>query len=134
MIRATTQKHLATGTQESETYAASEVLHDLESVSNVIKSLPWSDGNPLKRELMSVPTLNVDNQATVCTAPNSVFGKRLRHIGLRHYHITESIRKGEVKVNWVASENNRADVLSKVIESPSVFKKAADKLSGNGHK
>eukprot|EP00808_Paulinella_micropora_P010791 g7797.t1 len=44
-IRATTQKHLATGTQESETYAASEVLHDLEAIRNVVKSLPWSEYN-----------------------------------------------------------------------------------------
>eukprot|EP00808_Paulinella_micropora_P016574 g67156.t1 len=75
-----------------------------------------------------------DASATVCTASNSVFGKRLRHIALRHSHMTEAIRKGEVVLNWVPSEKNRADVLSKRFDSPSMFKKAADTLSGNGAK
>jgi len=130
-VRASTQKHLATGTQESETYGLSEVIHDTLASKNVVMSLPWSEVNELKKELESAPVVRVDNQAVWLSAPKVVFGKKLRHIALRYYHITEAIGKGEIVLKWVASGENRADILSKRIPSPSVFKRGADRLSGH---
>jgi len=60
----------------------------------------------------SPTTIFIDNQSAMHFAENPVFHTRSKHIDIRHHFVCEHLASNEVILNYCASEENVADMLS----------------------
>jgi len=72
----------------------------------------------------------VDNEAEVEWIKGSVSNKRSRHIDVKFYFVRHMQEQGEVSVEYVKTEDNIADILTKPLEFP-VFYRLAGKILGH---
>jgi hypothetical protein len=62
----------------------------------------------------SLPSrLLADNKGVIVISKNPKFHSRVKHIDIRFHYIRDEVEKGTVKVEFVASEDNPADLLTK---------------------
>lgn len=54
-----------------------------------------------------------DNQAAIAIASDDVHHARTKHIDIRHHWIRQHIREGNLELQWVASAEQEADILTK---------------------
>lgn len=57
--------------------------------------------------------LYIDNRSAIDLAKNPVFHGRSKHIDIRYHFIRECVKRGEIVLKHVSTENQRADVLTK---------------------
>ena len=57
--------------------------------------------------------LRIDNQSAMALARNDAFHNRTKHIAIRHHFIRERIEDGEIDVEYVPTDRQVADVLTK---------------------
>lgn len=69
----------------------------------------------------------VDNKSAIDLARNPVSHGRRKHIGIRYHFIRECVEKGEVVVQHIRSEEQRADILTKPL-STAKFEKLRELL------
>ncbi|KIN98729.1 hypothetical protein M404DRAFT_31056 [Pisolithus tinctorius Marx 270] len=68
----------------------------------------------LETVLSHEPTpLLIDNQSAISLARNAMFHDRTKHIVIRHHFIREKVDSGEVVVNYVSTNDQVADMLTK---------------------
>lgn len=60
-------------------------------------------------------TINVDNHGAICLAKNQMTSDRSKHIDLRYYFLRELVSEGKISFQYVRSEENLADMLTKPI-------------------
>ncbi|RUS90533.1 hypothetical protein EGW08_001710 [Elysia chlorotica] len=60
-------------------------------------------------------TLNCDNQGAIALSKNPIQHQRSKHIDIRYHFIRDEISKGLMKVQYVPSEENLADVFTKPV-------------------
>src|SRR5687768_10830594 len=53
-----------------------------------------------------------DNQSTVTVSEQGVRSERTKHVDVKYHFITEQIELGVIKVKWVPTEQQLADVLT----------------------
>ena len=57
--------------------------------------------------------VKVDNTGAIYLANNYTSGQRTKHIDIRVHYVREYIHDGIIKVEFVRTENNDADILTK---------------------
>ena len=57
--------------------------------------------------------LYVDNQSAIKLAKNPEFHKRTKHIDIRYHYLREKYQSGEINIQYVPSEVQKADILTK---------------------
>ena len=60
-----------------------------------------------------VPTVLVDNKSAIQLCKNPVFHDRSKHIETRYHFIRESIDSGQIAVEYINTEDQLADILTK---------------------
>ena len=65
--------------------------------------------------ITSVP-IYMDNQGAIAFAKNAQFSQRTKHVDIKFYFIRDLIEEGTIKLYYVASENNNADILTKSLD------------------
>jgi hypothetical protein len=60
-----------------------------------------------------VPTLLVDNKATIQLCKNPVFHDRSKHIELKYHFIREQLEKGHITVDYIDTCDQLADIFTK---------------------
>lgn len=63
----------------------------------------------------TTPLLLVDNQSAMALAKNSTFHDRTKHIAVRHHFIRDEIERGTLDVEYVPTDDQVADVLTKAL-------------------
>jgi hypothetical protein len=60
-----------------------------------------------------------DNQAAIriAAADGSVSHSRVKHIAVRHHFVRDAAKRGDIKVDWVPTLEQLADVCTKAIAS-----------------
>ena len=61
----------------------------------------------------SATILNCDNQGAIALAKNPGTHSRTKHIDIRHHLIREMVENGVVKLDYVPTKNQQADILTK---------------------
>ena len=59
--------------------------------------------------------IRIDNQSTIALTKNHVFHGRSKHIHRRYHFIRECIERGQVDVEHVSGELQKADILTKAL-------------------
>ena len=64
-------------------------------------------------QVMDVTCIWCDNQSCIKMTENPVFHDWSKHIGIKYHYIRDMVEKGAVKLQYVATEEQIADVLMK---------------------
>lgn len=81
----------------------------------------------LNFEVKESMRLHCDNQAAVKIANNPVLHDRTKHVEIDRHFIKDHLEKGTIKLPYVASKDQLADMLTKAV-CTEVFQCSLDKL------
>ena len=70
----------------------------------------------------STPQVFSDNQATIKLISDNQYHKRTKHIDVKFFFVRELVEDGKLKVGFVPSEENRADICTKPFAKPTFQK------------
>jgi len=56
-----------------------------------------------------------DNQSCIKLTENSVFHDRSKHIGIKYHFIGDYVQKGAVKLEYIPTDEQVADILTKAL-------------------
>ena len=116
------QSCVATSTSEAEYIAASETARDICWVRNFLRAIH------LHNEL---PTpLYVDNQVAISIIKDDRTVERRKHINVRYHYIREKYLEKELSPEWVPTEFQQADILTKPL-SGIMFNRLRDSAMGH---
>ncbi|CAK1590667.1 unnamed protein product [Parnassius mnemosyne] len=100
------QKTIALSTTEAEFVAACEAAKEMIWLRQLMLDL----GKNCK-----CVTMFIDNQSAINLINNSVYHKRTKHINVKYYFIREKVELGMIKINYVPSKDQLADILTKAL-------------------
>ncbi|KAL4037745.1 hypothetical protein IC575_001345 [Cucumis melo] len=104
--KSTKQTCIARSTMESEFIALELAGQKAEWIKNLLGDVPlWRTSVPV--------SIQCDSQAAICTAKNSVYNGKSRHIRLRHAVVKQLLKEGTISLEFVRSEKNLVDPLTK---------------------
>jgi hypothetical protein len=90
---------------EAEYFALSEVAKEVIFVKQVVDSMGFKIDFPI--------IIKVDNFGAIYLANNYTTSQRTKHIDIRQHFVCEFIEDGILKVIFVKSEDNDADIFTK---------------------
>jgi hypothetical protein len=61
----------------------------------------------------SACTIYTDNQTAISISKDDVNHQRTKHIDIRHHFIRDHVRNGNMKLTWVPTAQQTADILTK---------------------
>lgn len=102
------QHSVAISSTEAEYVAASEAANELVWLKLLFKELIEYDGTP---------SMYVDNQSAIKLAQNPQHHRRSKHIDVRFHSIREKVERGVLKLEYVPSSEQTADILTKPLTS-----------------
>jgi hypothetical protein len=103
------QKAVATSTVEAEFMAASLAIKEANWLRGFLEEIgvaPWS------------VTIHCDNQGCIANLKNPLYSKYTKHIAVSFHFAREAIAKGNVKIQYIESAKNVADILTKPLARP----------------
>ena len=109
------QTIIAKSTMEYEFIALELAGNEAEWLRNFLASIPLG--------IKPTPSLSMhyDCQAAIAIAKNKTFNGKNRHIRLRHNIVKQLLKDGIISINYVKSEVNLADPLTKPLEKKLIF-------------
>ncbi|CAN0193722.1 unnamed protein product [Ascophyllum nodosum] len=115
-MKLTAWRITATATSESEYVALAEVVNELRFLRQVKAFMvPPIDYNIRVHE---------DNEGAIKMAENRFSSRRTRHIDVKHHMVRDAVDGGIIRVEYVKSREQHADVLTKAIDAKSFEKHA----------
>ncbi|CAI7888504.1 unnamed protein product [Closterium sp. NIES-53] len=99
---------LATSSCEVEIYAAAMAAQELRWLTYLLTDLGEAPRSP--------PVLYVDNKAMLALCQEHRLEHRTKHIALRYFLARELQQRGQVRLAYVASQANTADVFTKALQ------------------
>ena len=63
-------------------------------------------------------TIMGDNQGAIALAKDNKFHARTKHIDLRYHFIREAVENGKIKMNYIPTSENVADIFTKPLPRP----------------
>lgn len=106
-------------TAEAEFVAANEAVKDIIWVRGILVEFGYVHEGP--------SLVFEDNQATIAMIRNHMVTGRNRHFAIRMAWLREQAAAGNVRFIYVASKDNIADILTKILAEPQ-FEHLRDKL------
>ncbi len=99
----------ATSTAHSELIAAHAGYIQLAPAAELLREIT--------QEPISTPELLVDNEAAISMSKSGVLNNQNRHFLVKFYSLRDAINSDEVKINYVASKEQRADGFTKALQN-----------------
>ena len=112
------QSTIALSSTEAEYMALSDCSRQAVWIKSVLSELG--------RNIGPVP-ICADNQGSIFIASNPVQERRTKHIDVRYHYIRDNIEQQKIKVVWVPTDKNPADIFTKNLAYPK-FKAFRDML------
>jgi len=98
------QHSVAISSTEAEYVAASEAANEVVWLKLLFNELIEYEGTP---------TMFVDNQSAIKLAQNPQHHRRSKHIDVRYHSIREKVERGVLKLEYIPSSEQIADILTK---------------------
>lgn len=118
--RSRRQRIVALSTTEAEYIAASEACKEAIWLRKLLCDIGYECNDPT--------LLNIDNQSAIRLVKNPEFHERTKHVEVRYHHIREKYENGEIFVDYIETENQLADILTKAL-SPEIFVNLRNRLN-----
>lgn len=99
------QPTVALSSSEAEYMAASAAVQEALRLRSLLSSLGMEQHGAIK--------IYEDNQGCIALSENPVMHRRTKHIDIRYHFIRERVESGEVKLVYVPTEQQLADLLTK---------------------
>ena len=107
------QKCVALSTTEAECIAMCEASKKITWMRHFLRDID---------ALQTLPTILLcDNQSAIKLVDNPEFHQRTKHIDVKYHFIREQQTNGTIGVNYIESQNQRADILTKPLSRPLFF-------------
>jgi hypothetical protein len=116
------QPIVTTSSMEAEYLAMYALISEMLWIRSLLHSIQLTRHNPVK--------LYIDNAAAECLAKNPVYHQRSKHIDVKYHWLRQHVSSDAFELLHVASDDNRADILTKMLTSI-LFHKHNDAM---GHK
>ena len=100
--------------QLQSTVSTSSTEAEYNALSAIVSELKWL--TMLLNEItgMTVPiNLYSDNQATIALVNSDGPSERTKHIDIKHHYIKDAIRYSNIKLSWISTTDQLADLLTK---------------------
>ena len=107
--RSQAQKTVALSSTEAEYYATAEAAKEIKFIVHVLETL----NIPFKKPII----VHIDNVGAIFVAENPSATKHTRHIDARYHFVREYIIDGTIKIIFVTSKDNKADIFTKNVNS-----------------
>jgi hypothetical protein len=104
------QRIVALSTCEAELYAEAAAIQEVLWLRGLMEELG------LHTRTGSV--VYGDNQATIAVSQNGVRADRTKHVDVKYHFVTEAVDNGVVKLVWVPSKEQQADIFTKALATP----------------
>jgi hypothetical protein len=114
------QSIVALSSTESEYIAAGSAVQELLWLRGMLQELGAALGTT---------TVHCDNQGAKALAESSRHHARTKHINVRYHFIRHHVSSGEIKIDWIPTAEQQADILTKAL-GPQVFLPLRDKIMG----
>jgi hypothetical protein len=101
------QEVVAKSTTEAELYAANSGASDGTWMTYLLQELGYPQDSPFP--------LRMDNESTIKVTKNPEHHGRMKHIDTKYYWIRDQVELGKLKIEWVSSKDNCADILTKAL-------------------
>ena len=105
------QRVVSLSTCEAELYA----------MSAAVQEVLWLRGLIAELGLNSVSGSSIvygDNQSAIAVSKKGVKSNRTKHVDVKYHFITETIEDGKIKLVWVPSAQQQADIFTKALAPP----------------
>lgn len=117
------------GTKKQHTVAISTTESEYIALATATSEACWLrkliiDFNIMK-DLTAI--LYEDNQSAIKISVNPGNNKRIKHIDIKHYFIKEKLDKGVIDIKYICTNDQLADIFTKVLKS-NLFIKFRDKM------
>ncbi|XP_074558519.1 secreted RxLR effector protein 161-like [Curcuma longa] len=113
------QRSVALSSAEAEYVDATDAACEAIWLRRLLKDL---------QQVQEQPTvIHCDNMSAIAMTKNPVFHSRTKHIELRHHFIRDVVNKGEINLEFVRTDAQCADFLTKAVHVEK-FQKARDML------
>ncbi|CAI7861019.1 unnamed protein product, partial [Closterium sp. NIES-54] len=112
--RSTRSSSVLSSSCEAEIYAGAMAAQELRWLTHLLTNLGEAPRSP--------PILYVNNKAMLALCQEHRLEHRMKHIALRYFLAGELQQRGQLRLAYVASQANTADVFTKALQ-PSVVKK-----------
>ena len=113
------QRVVALSSMEAEYIALSSASQQAIFLRGLLRDLDSDDGLAVK--------IYIDNNAARQAAMNHAVSQRSKHIDTRYHYIRQLVARGDVVLEYVASADNIADLLTKAVGG-TVLERLIDKL------
>ena len=117
--RSKQQKGVATSSGESKYVALSEVCKDVKFAYMLLETMNIEIELPIE--------VRVDNMSAIFMAETAQSTQRTKHVDIRYHFVKDLVEAGLLKIRFVGSENNLADLFTKNL-SQEKFRKFRNKL------
>jgi hypothetical protein len=101
------QKTVSLSTCEAEYVAASEAASELKWLRSLLGELEFP-------QLSATPLL-CDNNGSIILTEDSSFHARVKQIDIKHHSIRQHVEQGLLKLHYVKSKDNTADIFTKAL-------------------
>jgi len=117
------QRNVTLSSTEAEYVAISEVCREILFIAQIMEFL----GMTVKRPI----TVRVDNVGAIYLANNQTTSQRTKHVDVRYHFVREYIEDETVKIVFVKSKDNDADIFTKNLDGEAFWRHANKFLAEN---
>lgn len=104
------QKVVAQSTCEAELYAEAAAINETKWISGLLEEIGL--------EGPEAPLVYGDNQSAQELSKNDIKSERTKHIDIKYHYIHDEVNKGRVRLKWIPTTQQLADILTKALASP----------------
>lgn len=102
------QKQTSLSSMESEFVALVGGVQDAKWLCSLMEELRMKN--------TAAPKLLIDNQSAVAYCRTGGSMTRTRHVNIRYHFVRDSVESGEVDLDWIPTERQLADIMTKPLE------------------
>lgn len=104
------QPTVSLSSTEAELVALCSAACHSQWLVRVLRDLGWSSDEPVR--------FYEDNQSTIKIVSNPKDSGRLKHVDVKHFYVRELVEKGCIKIDYIPTNKQQADILTKSLPAP----------------
>jgi hypothetical protein len=104
----------ALSTMEAELMAITAANQEAQWIRKLLNDIGYAQ--------LEATVLNEDNQSCIKYIYGTKWSPRSKHIGVRYYYVKDSVKNGEVKIQYCPTQNMVADMLTKPLNTETFCK------------